>query len=37
MKIDAVSLVAVHIHTHTICLDNKIKRIDREKDSDVDL
>ena len=35
MKIDAVSLVAVYIHT--ICLDNKIKRIDREKDSDVDL
>ena len=39
MKIVAVSLEAVHTHTHThtICLVNKIKRINREKDSDINL
>ena len=41
MKILAVSLEAVHTHTHTLYLTNKIikKSIDmnKEKDSDIDL
>ena len=37
MKQVAVSLEAVHTHTHTICLSKKIKKIYRRKDSNKDL
>lgn len=37
MKIIAVSLEAVYIYTHTICLDNKMIDINKKKDSDINL
>ena len=37
MKKVAVSLEAVHTHTHTLCLSNKIKKIYRRKDSNRNL